>query len=52
MIKQIMPEAIIKGNKTPPRSGAFEVSMNGKTIFSKFESDSFPDKNQIEDWFK
>ena len=50
-IKKHAPNAIIKGNSKPPRSGAFEVSMNGKLIFSKFEKGNFPTRKDIKNWF-
>ena len=28
-IKFLFPDATIEGNKTPPRSGAFEMTLNG-----------------------
>ena len=50
-IKKHAPNAIIKGNSTPPRSGAFEVSVNGKLVFSKFEKGKFPTSDDIKNWF-
>jgi len=50
-IKKYKPNAIIKGNSKPPRSGAFEISINGKLVFSKFEKGNFPTIDDIESWF-
>ena len=50
-IKKIAPDAKVKGNLKPPRSGAFEVSIDDKLVFSKFESGGFPQKSDIKSWF-
>ena len=50
-IKKIAPNALIKGNSKPPRSGAFEVSLNEKLIYSKFETGEFPQEQDIKSWF-
>ena len=53
MSKQILdicPDAFIKGNEQGPRTGAFEVLLNGQLIFSKFSENRFPNKNEISDW--
>ena len=34
-IKKIMPNAQVTGNSNPPRSGAFEVTLDGKLVYSK-----------------
>ena len=47
-IKAICPNATIYGNKKEPRTGAFEVTLNGKLIYSKFETNSFPTKEEVE----
>jgi len=49
-IKKVYPSANITGNKEQPRSGAFEIEVNGKLIFSKFKSSSFPTKEDINSW--
>ena len=48
LIKERKPSAIIIGNQTPPRSGAFEITINGKLMYSKFETNTFPNENEIE----
>ena len=50
-IKKNKPNAIISGNSTPPRSGAFEVTINGNLVFSKFETGDFPKTKDILKWF-
>jgi len=42
----------IKGNLAEPRTGSFEVKLNDKLVFSKFQTDKFPDENQVLNWFK
>ena len=39
--------AIIEGNKTPPRSGAFEISLNNKLVYSKFKTNHFPSESEL-----
>ena len=50
-LKIIMPKANVKGNSKPPRSGAFEVTINGKLIYSKFQTGEFPNSEDISSWF-
>ena len=50
-IKKIVPDAKVQGNAKPPRSGAFEVNINDKLVFSKFASGEFPQKSDIQSWF-
>ena len=42
----------IIGNKSAPRSGAFEVTINNKIVYSKFKTGVFPTENEIKSWFK
>ena len=51
IIQTIKPHAIIKGNSAPPRSGAFEVSLNDKLVYSKFKTGEFPQESEIKNWF-
>ena len=48
IIKKINPNAIITGNQTAPRSGAFEITINNNLVYSKFETNTFPSEKQIE----
>ena len=51
IIKKLVPNSTICGNETSPRSGAFEVSLNGKLIYSKFRTNKFPLEEEIKEWF-
>ena len=51
-IKKIVPDAIIEGNNKPPRSGAFEVTIKDKLVYSKFQTGEFPQGSDINKWFK
>ena len=46
------PNIIIKGNDCPPRTGSFEVMINNKLMYSKFQTSGFPDKEEILSWFE
>ena len=50
-IRKIKPNVSIKGNNTPPRSGAFEVTIEGKLVYSKLQTGSFPNMENISNWF-
>ena len=50
IIKSFNPDAEISSNDSPPRSGAFEVSVNNKLIFSKFQLGRFPTEDEIKGW--
>ena len=50
-IKKIIPDARVQGNSKPPRSGAFEVTIDDKLVYSKFETGGFPQKSDIKNWF-
>ena len=51
ILKKLNSNVNITGNKESPRSGAFEVTLNDKLIFSKFETGIFPNKETIKNWF-
>ena len=51
ILKNIDSNVNITGNKQAPRSGAFEVTLNDKLIFSKFTTGTFPNKEMIKNWF-
>ena len=51
IIINLIPNVIIEGNEIYPRSGAFEVSLNNKLIYSKFETGEFPTMEEINKWF-
>ena len=48
-IKRIFPDATIKGNSVPPRSGAFEISLNKNLIYSKFKTNCFPSGKELKE---
>ena len=50
LIKLNFLNVIIKGNIKSPRTGAFEVTLNNKLIFSKFKTNRFPTENEISKW--
>ena len=50
IITKINPAAIIDGNRSAPRTGSFEVELNGEIIFSKFQSGKFPSETEIKSW--
>ena len=52
IINQKYPEAIINGNNSPPRTGSFEVTINDILVYSKFETNNFPNENEITEWLK
>ena len=51
IIKGLHPQTEIKGNEESPRTGAFEVTVNGVLQYSKFSTGKFPEKIEIEMWF-
>jgi len=42
------PTAVITGNANPPRTGAFEILLDGNLVYSKFETDTFPKEKELE----
>ena len=50
-IKNIMPNASIQGNNILPRSGAFEVTIDGTLVYSKLQTGNFPNMKDITNWF-
>ena len=51
IISEIEPKINIVGNRNLPRSGSFEVTINNKLIYSKFETGDFPTFQEIKSWF-
>ncbi len=51
IIKKCNPQAEVVGNSNPPRSGAFEVSLNDELVYSKFKTGEFPQESEIKTWF-
>tara|TARA_B100002052_G_C15469270_1_gene413521 strand:+ start:306 stop:479 length:174 start_codon:yes stop_codon:yes gene_type:complete len=52
IIKEFHPKYNVISNRFYPRSGAFEIEINGKIVFSKFETNSFPSKEDIKTLLK
>ena len=51
-IINLIDESInIAGNESEPRTGSFEVVINGKLLFSKFKLGRFPNESEIYSWF-
>ena len=48
-IKELFPNANIKGNENEPRSGAFEITLNGNPVYSRFRTNSFPSKTELKE---
>ena len=49
-IKTLFPHANIKGNESEPRTGSFEIMLNGNLVYSKFKTSNFPTSNEIKDF--
>ena len=47
IIKKLNPNCIINGNEQSPRSGAFEITINNRLVYSKFETNQFPNQQEI-----
>ena len=47
IISKIIPDSNIIGNENPPRSGAFEITINNNTVYSKFSTSSFPTEDEL-----
>ena len=50
-INKIMPNVHVVGNAKLPRNGAFEITIDGKLVYSKFQTGNFPKKEDISSWF-
>ncbi len=51
-IKELQPDANIEGNKNNPRTGSFEIIIDGKLVYSKLETHAFPSKTEIQELMK
>ena len=51
-IKKIVPNVNIEGNKKNPRTGSFEIMIDGNLVYSKFKTHSFPSKIEIQKLMK
>lgn len=52
IVTKINPNILIEGNKHTPRSGSFEVELEGNIIFSKLQTGKFPSQSDIESWLQ
>ena len=52
IIKSMIPNCIISGNSTPPRSGAFEIKVDSNLVYSKFKTSGFPTEKELKKIFK
>jgi len=52
IIKSINSNYIISGNSISPRSGAFEIKMDEKLVYSKFSTSKFPTEEELKEIFK
>ena len=50
IINEVNPDASIASNATYPRSGAFEVTIDRKLVFSKLTNNRFPSKEEVKSW--
>ena len=50
IILKYQPNAKIAENKSYPRSGAFEVTINEKLVYSKLQTGGFPELKNIKEW--
>ena len=48
-IKELFPNSEIVGNKNEPRSGSFEITLNGKLVYSRFKTNAFPGKIELKE---
>ena len=51
IIKTKIDNVSITSNLKLPRTGAFEVSVNDKIAYSKFNTGEFPTESEIYSWF-
>ena len=50
-VKKLSSDIQVEGNAKPPRNGAFEVTIDGKLVYSKFQTGNFPNSEEIAGWF-
>ena len=51
IIKELNPQVEVRGNEGSPRTGAFEVKVDGVLQYSKFSTGKFPTTIEIQTWF-
>ena len=52
IIQNINSDIEVLSNQHPPRSGAVEISVNNKIIYSKFQTGKFPTEDTIKNLIK
>ena len=52
LIYSLVPDANISSNENGHRTGAFEVTINGALVFSKFDTSRFPAEDEIKSWIQ
>ena len=50
-IKEIQSDAHIVSNEISPRTGSFEITIDGELVYSKFKTNIFPSKSEIKRFF-
>ena len=45
-MSEVFPNATFEGQRQPARTGEFEVYVNGELVFSKKETNRFPDMGE------
>ena len=51
IIKKKYQNITLEGNSSPPRTGSFEIKINNTLKYSKFQTNEFPDEEEILSWF-
>ena len=51
-MKRENPKLTIERNNNPPRTGSFEVTIDNNLVYSKFETNNFPTKDEILTWIQ
>ena len=52
IVNEINKDINVQGNRKSPRSGAFEVIIEDKLVFSKFKINRFPTLEEIKEWIE
>jgi len=52
IIKAIVSNCKISGNLNSPRTGSFEIEVDGKLVYSKFNTSKFPTEKELKKIFQ
>ena len=52
IIKAIVSNCKISGNLNSPRTGSFEIEVDGKLVYSKFNTSRFPTEQDLKKIFQ